>query len=127
MKTTDDLPAVLTKYNNDNKKQIHRGRFVNMSFALKVDDEAFVIKVEKGRIVSVVPEAKAADKPLFMFAAPLANWDVYSKPLPPPGYQDVMAMVECGHAKLTGEIFPVMTNLFFVKRIIEGIRAWRAA
>ena len=27
-----------------------------------------------------------------------------------------MAMVECGHAKLTGEIFPVLVNLFFRPR-----------
>jgi len=127
LKSTQDLPAILTKYNNENKKQVHRGRFVKLCFALGVEQETFVIKVEKGQIVSVTPEAQATDKPQFKFAAPFKSWDVYSQPLPPPGYQDVMAMVECGHAKLTGDIFPVMTNLFFVKRIVEGIRVWRTA
>jgi hypothetical protein len=36
-------------------------------------------------------------------------------------------MVECGHAKLTGEIFPVLVNLFFVKGVVNGIRMRRAA
>jgi hypothetical protein len=127
VKSTDDLPAILTKYNNDNKKQVHRGRFLNICFALKIDEQTFIIKVEKGRIVAVEPEARSKNKPQFMFAAPSTSWDVYCQPLPPPGYQDVMAMVECGHAKLTGDIFPVLVNLFFVKGIVEGIRAWRAA
>jgi hypothetical protein len=77
-------------------------------------------------VISVVPLEKAMEEPLFTFSASSKSWDIFSQKYPPPGYQDVMAMVECGHAKLTGENFPVLVNLFFVKGVVNGIRLRRA-
>ncbi len=125
--TTDGLAAAIIANNNNDKKQVHRGRFLNINFAVQIDDEAHLIKVQKGKVESVTPLEQASDKPLFTFAAASKDWDVFSQPFPPPGYQDVMAMVECGHAKLYGEVFPVLVNMFFVKGVVNGIRALKAA
>ncbi len=123
----DDLATVLMNNNNNDKKQVHRGRFLNICFGLQIDEQGYVIKVEKGRITSILPSEQAVDKPVFTFSAASKAWDIFSQPMPPPGYQDVMAMVECGHAKLTGDVFPVLVNLFFVKGVVNGIRMRRAA
>ncbi len=124
---TDELSAAIIANNNNDKKQVHRGRFLNLNFAIQIDDQAYLIKVLKGKVESVTPLEQAAEKPLFTFAAAAKNWDVFSEPFPPPGYQDVMAMVECGHAKLYGECSPSLVNMFFVKGVINGIRARKAA
>ena len=127
MTATKDLETIIKEHNNNDKKQVYRGRFLNFAFAIKIDDQGYLVKIAKGLVVSVTPLEKTTDKPLFIFSASSENWDVFSQKYPPPGYQDVMAMVECGHAKLTGEIFPVLVNLFFVKGVVNGIRMRRAA
>jgi hypothetical protein len=124
---TEKLAATIIANNTTDKKQVHRGRFLNINFAVQIDDKAYLIKVQKGRVESVIPLEKASEKPVFTFAAAAKDWEVFSQPYPPPGYQDVMAMVECGHAKLYGDVFPVLVNLFFVKGVVNGIRALKAA
>jgi len=114
MASTKDLETVIKDHNNNDKKQVYRGRFLNFDFAIKIDEQGYLIKIAKGLVVSVTPLEKTKDKPLFTYSASSESWDIFSQKYPPPGYQDVMAMVECGHAKLTGEIFPVLVNLFFV-------------
>ena len=125
--STDGLAAAIIANNNNDKKQVHRGRFLNFNFAIKIDDEGYLIKVQKGKVEAVVPLERATEKPVFTFAADSKAWDVFSQPLPPPGYQDVMALVECGHAQLTGDVFPVLVNLFFVKGVVNGIRGRKSA
>jgi len=127
MSSANNLETVLRDNNNNDRKQVYRGRFLNFDFAIKIDEQGHLIKIAKGLVVSVVPSEKATEKPLFTFSASSKSWDIFSQKYPPPGYQDVMAMVECGHAKLTGEIFPVLVNLFFVKGVVNGIRMRRAA
>lgn len=127
MASEKDLETVIKDHNNNDKKQVYRGRFLNFDFAIQIDDQSYLIKIAKGLVVSVTPLDKTTGKPLFVFSASSENWDMFSRKYPPPGYQDVMAMVECGHAKLTGEIFPVLVNLFFVKGVVNGIRMRRAA
>lgn len=127
MSSAKSLEAVLKDNNNNDKKQAYRGRFLNFDFAIKIDEQGYLVKIAKGLVISAVPLEDANDKPLFTFYASSEDWDVFSQKYPPPGYQDVMAMVECGHAKLTGEIFPVLVNLFFVKGVVNGIRKLRVA
>jgi hypothetical protein len=127
MSSANDLETIIKDNNNNDKKQVYRGRFLNFDFAIKIDEQGYLVKIAKGLVVSVVPLEKATEKPLFTFSASSESWDIFSQKYPPPGYQDVMAMVECGHAKLTGEIFPVLVNLFFVKGVVNGIRLRRAA
>lgn len=127
MASTKDLETVIKDHNNNDKKQVYRGRFLNFDFAIQIDDQAYLVRIARGMVVSVTPLEKSKDKPLFTFSASSETWDIFSQKYPPPGYQDVMAMVERGHAKLTGEIFPVLVNLFFVKGVVNGIRMRRAA
>lgn len=123
----DDVASALISHNNDDPKQLYRGRFQSFAFAIKIDEQGYLIKIVKGRVESVVPLEKATEPPAFTFSATSKDWDVFSQKFPPPGYQDVMAMVECGHAKLTGDVFRVLVNLFFVKGVVNGIRMRRAA
>jgi hypothetical protein len=127
MASTKDLETVIKDHNNNDKKQVYRGRFLNFDFAIEIDEQSYLIKIAKGLVVSVTRLEPSEDKPLFTYSASSESWDIFSQKYPPPGYQDVMAMVECGHAKLTGEIFPVLVNLFFVKGVVNGIRLRRAA
>ena len=127
MTATDELATILKSNNNNDPKQVYRGRFLNFPFAIKIDDQGYLVKIAKGLVESVVPLETAKEKPVFTFSASSQDWDVFSQKYPPPGYQDVMAMVECGHAKLTGDVFPVLVNLFFVKGVVNGIRKRRAA
>jgi hypothetical protein len=127
MSSANDLETIIKDNNNNDKKQVYRGRFLNFDFAIKIDEQGYLVKIGKGLVVSVAPLEKTKDKPLFTFSASSESWDIFSQKYPPPGYQDVMAMVECGHAKLAGEIFPVLVNLFFVKGVVNGIRLRRTA
>jgi hypothetical protein len=94
MASTKDLETVIKDHNNNDKKQVYRRRFLNFDFAIKIDEQGYLVKIAKGLAVSVTPLEKTTDKPLFTFSASSESWDVFSQKYPPPGYQDVMAMVE---------------------------------
>jgi hypothetical protein len=122
MKLPDDLPAILLRRNNENPRQLHRGRFLTVCFSICFGEREYIVEVKKGRITSVDLKAVANVEATFTFAASESAWETFAQPSPPPGFQDVMAMVECKHATLTGDVFPVVVNLFFVKGVFDAMR-----
>jgi hypothetical protein len=70
----------------------------------------------------------AVAEPAFTLRANDAAWQEFSSAELKPDYHDVIAMIESGHATISGDLLPFFRNLFFIKGVLaasfRGDAAW---
>lgn len=104
-----------------NPQLMRRGRFLSMRFAVAVDDLQHLVTVQSGH-VAVTRGTDQDPLPSFVIAAPSAAWDEYAGADPKPGFNDVLALVESGNGRITGDdLLPFFANLLFVKGIVAAM------
>ncbi|MDO8477299.1 MAG: hypothetical protein Q7W02_14105 [Candidatus Rokubacteria bacterium] len=101
---------------------VRRGRFLTTDFLVEVGDEPFHISVQDGRIASVTRGPAAARPWRFAIRASAEAWREFWQPVPRPGYHDLFALTRFGHARIEGDLLPLMANLRYVKEVLETPR-----
>ncbi|MES3003891.1 MAG: hypothetical protein V4787_24585 [Pseudomonadota bacterium] len=117
-----DIQTLLAKHPG----LLHRARFASMRFEIRSSSDRLRVKVDGPRIhASLAPrdstETSGDPTPDFSVEADAAAWHAFSRPEPPPGYHDVLALIGAGHARFEGNGLPFYTNLFLVKGIVAAI------
>ena len=101
---------------------VRRGRFVDTTFLIAIDNDYSLIRVQEGRIVSVTPGPFITPDYSFALRAPREVWDKFWQPLPPLGFTDVFALVKQKLMKVEGDLHPFMSNLLYFKDVIAAPR-----
>lgn len=114
----DRLPGLV----NADAALVRRGRFLTTDFLVEVGDEPFHISVEAGRVVSVTRGSASARPWRFAIRAAEETWREFWQPVPRPGYHDLFALTRFGHARIEGDLLPLMANLRYVKEVLESPR-----
>lgn len=114
----DRLPALV----NGDEALVRRGRFLTCEFLVEVGDVAYHVSVEQGRIASVTPGPAPARPWRFAIRASAEAWREFWQPVPRPGYHDLFALTRFGHARIEGDLLPLMANLRYVKEVLETPR-----
>lgn len=57
----------------------------------------------------------------FTISAPDEAWEEFSRPLPRPGFHDLFAMIEGGHANVEGDMLPFFRHQFLVKAALASL------
>ncbi|MBG9389344.1 hypothetical protein [Caenimonas aquaedulcis] len=113
-----DLQPILARHPG----LLRRMRFVQLRFELRSSDERLRVDVSDERVAAtVVPAGVDIPASEFVLQAPEAAWREFSKPLPAPGYNDILALLEAGHARFTGQGLGFYRNLFLVKAIVSAV------
>ena len=113
-----DIQPILAKHPG----LLHRMRFASLRFDIGSSDERLHVEVEGERVsAAMVPQGAAAGSCEFLIEASQSAWAEFSKPVPPPGYNDILALFESGHARFTGEGLGFYRNLFLVKGIVSAV------
>jgi hypothetical protein len=98
-----------------------QAQFVRLAFGLDAGPARWIIKIDSGT-VTVSPAGDGAPAPEFTLSADEASWADFSRPLPPPGTHDVLALFEGGRLKISGDALPLMRNLAVVKAVLAKLR-----
>jgi len=106
---------------------VHRGRFVDTTFLVGIDDTDTLIRVQEGRVVGVTAGPFITPNYSFALRAPRAVWEKFWQPLPPPGFNDVFALVKQKLLRLEGDLHPFMANLLYFKDVLAAPRRAFAA
>jgi hypothetical protein len=114
----DSIPRLV----NADARLVRRGRFVDTTFLIAVDDAYSLIRVQEGRIVSVTPGPFITPDYSFALRAPRAVWEKFWQPLPPLGFTDIFALVKQKLMKVEGDLHPFMSNLLYFKDVIAAPR-----
>jgi len=107
---------------NGDARLVRRGRFVDTTFMIVIDDAYTLLRVQEGRVTNVVPGPFITPNYSFCLRATRSVWEQFWQPLPPRGYTDIFALVKQKLMQVEGDLHPFMTNLLYFKDVIAAPR-----
>jgi hypothetical protein len=107
---------------NADAKLVRRGRFVDTTFMIAIDDADTLIRIQEGRVTKVTPGPFITPDYSFALRASREVWEKFWQPLPPLGFTDVFALVKQKLMRVEGDIHPFMANLLYFKDVIAAPR-----
>ena len=101
------------------------GRHCDVEFLIEVGARAFQITVQSGRITGVHPGPLNMRAWRFAIRADESAWREFWSPMPGPGFNDIFAMASRGHAKIEGDVGPLLEHLRYLKELVALPRSMR--
>lgn len=92
--------------------------FARFDFDVMSSGDVHRIAVAPGEIVF---RPRGGRLPDFTIKADAQAWSEFARPAPRPGFNDVVALIESGHAEITGDTLPFFRHLFFVKGVLAAL------
>ena len=107
---------------NADARLIQRGRFVDTTFMIVIDDDYTLLRIQEGKVTKVTPGPFITPAYSFCLRASRAVWEKFWQPLPPRGFTDVFALVKMKLMQIEGDLHPFMANLFYFKDVLAAPR-----
>jgi pimeloyl-ACP methyl ester carboxylesterase len=107
---------------NGDEALVRRGRFLTTTFLLEVGQNAWLIAIFEGRIVSVTSGPFVMPSSSFALRAEEAEWEKFCSSRPPPGSHDLMALIKRRALKAEGNLQILMANLRYFKEALAKLR-----
>jgi hypothetical protein len=107
---------------NADANLVRRGRFVNTTFMIVIDDADYLIRIADGRVVSVTAGPFITPHYSFALRASRDAWEKFWQPLPPLGFTDIFALVKTKRLRVEGDLHPLMSNLLYFKDVLTSLR-----
>ncbi len=108
---------------NEDLALVRRGRFLTTTFLLEVGDIPWLVSIYEGRVVSVTRGPFVMPSSAFALRAPEAEWRKFWSVRPPPGSNDLMALIKRRVLKAEGDLQVFMANLRYFKEALGKLRA----
>jgi hypothetical protein len=115
------IEALQPRVNGD-EGLVRRGRYLTTTFLLEVGPTAWLISIFEGRIVSVTPGPFVMPSSSFALRAPAEEWAKFWSTRPPPGSNDLMALIRRRVLKAEGNLQIFMANLRYFKEALAKLR-----
>jgi len=105
---------------------VRRGRTLTTTFLLEVGETAFLISIFEGRIAAVTRGPFVMPSSEFALRAPAAEWEKFWSERPPPGSNDLMALIRRRVLRAEGDLQVFMAHLRYFKEALAKLRPARA-
>ena len=115
------LEALQVRVNAD-AGLVRRGRYLTTTFLLQAGDISWLVSIFEGRIVSVTRGPFVMPSSSFALRASEADWQQFFLAKPPPGSNDLMALVRRKALKAEGDLQVFMTHLRYFKEALAKLR-----
>jgi len=115
------IEALKERVNNDSAL-VRRGRFLSTTFLLEVGATAWLIAIYEGRIVSVTRGPFVMPSSSFALRAPADEWEKFWSGRPPPGSNDLMALIRRRVLQAEGDLKIFMAHLRYFKEALAKLR-----
>src|SRR5215475_1691428 len=115
------LEALKERVNGD-AGLVRRGRYLTTTFLLQSGDTSWLVSIVEGRIVSVTRGPFMIPSSSFALRASAAEWEKFFLPKPPPGSNDLLALVRRKALKAEGDLQVLMSHLRYFKEALAKLR-----
>jgi hypothetical protein len=105
---------------NGDANLVRRGKHLNTSFLIAIDNADHIVRIEHGRVVSITPGPFITPNYAFALRASRDSWEKLWSPTPIPGYTDIFALVKKKLLRIEGDLHPFMSNLLYFKGLIAA-------
>src|SRR5271156_3966021 len=103
---------------NGDEALVRRGRYLTTTFLLEVGQTAWLIAIFEGRIVSVTKGPFVMPSSSFALRAAEEEWAKFWSIRPPPGSNDLMALIKRRVLRAEGDLQVLMANLRYFKEAL---------
>ncbi|MGH6739165.1 MAG: hypothetical protein ACREDY_09060 [Bradyrhizobium sp.] len=107
---------------NEDAGLVRRGRYLTTTFLLQSGDTCWLVAIFEGRIVSVIRGPFVMPSSSFALRASEAEWEKFFLAKPPPGSNDLMALVRRKVLKAEGDLQVFMAHLRYFKEALAKLR-----
>jgi hypothetical protein len=107
---------------NGDEGLVRRGRFLTTTFLLEVGQTGWLISIFEGKVVSVTSGPFVMPSWAFSLRAPEQEWEKFWSFRPPPGSNDLMALIKRRVLKAEGNVGIFMANLRYFKEALAKLR-----
>jgi hypothetical protein len=97
---------------------MNRGRFLTSDFQLVVGRQVCFISIVAGGIANIETRPQIMRPAAFRIAAEVPAWLNFWKPMPEPGWHDILAMMKGNHLTVDGDLRVFMGHLQYVKDLV---------
>ena len=112
---------------NGDSGLVRRGRYLTTTLLVEVGASAWLIQIFEGRIVAVTKGPFVMPSSALALRAPAEEWQKFWSSRPPPGSNDLMALIKRRVLKAEGDLHVFMANLRYFKEALAKLRAGQAA
>jgi hypothetical protein len=112
---------------NGDANLVRRGKHVNTTFLIAIDDACHLVRIAEGRIVSITPGPFITPNYSFALRAARDSWEKLWSPEPLPGFTDIFALVKKKLLRIEGDLHPFMSNLLYFKGLLAAAGARKEA
>jgi len=107
---------------NDDAGLVWRGRYLTTNFLLEIGRTAWLIAIHEGRIISVTRGPFVMPSSSFALRTSDEEWEKFCERRPPPGSNDLMALIKRRVLKAEGDLQIFMANLRYFKEALAKLR-----
>jgi hypothetical protein len=112
----------IARHVNADARLVARGRFVDTTFMIAIDDAYYLVRIEHGRVGTITPGPFITPDYSFALRASREVWEKFWQPLPPLGFTDIFALVKQKLIRVEGDLHPFMANLLYFKDVLAAPR-----
>jgi hypothetical protein len=102
---------------------VRRGRYLSTTFLLEIGNTSWLIAILEGRINAVTKGPLVMPSWCFALRTSDEEWARFCAQRPPPGSNDVMALIKRRVLKAEGDLQIFMANLRYFKDALAKLRA----
>ena len=112
---------------NADANLVRRGKQVNTTFLIVIDNTDHLIRIAEGKITAITPGPFITPTYSFALRASRDGWDKLWSATPIPGYTDIFALVKKKLLRIEGDLHPFMSNLLYFKGVLAAAGAQKEA
>lgn len=99
------------------------GHWFTTDFLFGAGETRYLLRVERGRLVEVLPEPRFDQPWSFALRAPVEHWEKFTQPVPPPLFNEVFAMLmRVPEFRLEGDTLVAAQNARALQRFMSLMR-----
>lgn len=97
---------------------VRRGRWLSVECRIDVGEEPFFLAIAQGALAGLERGPRLMRSSAFAIRASAEAWQEYWRPIPRPGWHDLLALTKRGAASIDGDLRPLMQNLQYFKDLL---------
>ena len=101
---------------------VRRGRYLTTTFLLQFGETSWLVSIHEGRVTQVARGPFVMPSSAFALRASEAEWEKFFLAKPPPGSNDLMALVRRKVLKAEGNLQVFMAHLRYFKEALAKLR-----
>ena len=120
--TADLAPSMmiekLPELVNADTALVRRGRWLTVDMLLEIGTTPYYVSIESGRVARLERGPVIMRSWSFAIRGSEQAWRQFWLPVPPPHFHDLFALAKRGEFRIEGDLYPLMSNLLYLKGVL---------